>query len=204
MKKRILTYLFLIIVFSALYFYFTRQIWLDKLSENLVRKDIVKKSDLLICAGGWFDRERIKYCLDFINNGYVQKILFLGDKIKIYEYKESWASLGKKTALKYGCKEENILIDASPSSTYEEALASKKIMDEKKFSSAIIVTAPFHLYRTKKIFLKVFNSPKYKLYFTYSPADAYFIHSWWIDEYSTVTLFNEYVKIMWYKYKYKM
>lgn len=204
MKKRLLIYLFLIIVCSTLYFYFTRQIWLNKISENLLIDEEVKKSDVIICPGGWSDYKSILYCLDFINKGYARKIIFLGDRIKFYNYYETWASLGEKFALKYGCKKENIIINERPSSTYEEALISRQIMDKNGMKSAIVVISPFHMLRTKKTFFKIFNNPKYKLYFAYPPTDPYYVHSWWLDEDSTVKLFNEYVKIIWYKYKYNI
>ncbi|MFH1453970.1 MAG: YdcF family protein [Armatimonadota bacterium] len=204
MKKRILIYLFLILVFGSLYFYFTRELWFNKLSENLARADIIKKSDAVICLGGWDNFGRIKYAVELLNKGYAGKIVFLGDKIHISFIKNTWASLGKEAALKYGCPEDKIIIHQSPSSTYEEAVISKKIMDANNFTSAVVVTSPFHIYRSKKVFDKVFGDKKYRLYFSYPEDDSYLIHSWWIDEYSTVILFNEYVKIIWYKIKHKI
>lgn len=202
MKNRILTYLFFIIVCTALYFYFTKELWMNKFAENLTVSDPLKKSEIAICIGGWFDRDSIKYCVDLMNKGYAREVLFLGDKIRFAGERDTWASLGKKFAEKLGCPGEKIIINEKPSSTYEEAVISKMIMDKREYTRAIVVTSPFHGYRTKKVFQKVFNGSKYRLIFTYPRTDPLLVDSWWIDEASTVILFNEYVKIVWYKIKY--
>jgi len=82
--------------------------------------------------------------------------------------------------------------------TYEEELATKQVMEKESLKSAIIVTSPYHLRRTKMIFTKVFQGWGAKLIFYPSDNRAFSVNNWWKSHYGRKKVVTEYLGLIYY------
>lgn len=98
-------------------------------------------------------------------------------------------------AVSLGISEADLLEDTKATSTYDNALYAKDIMEEQNLSSAIVVTSEFHSRRTKMTFDDIFGKDYTLSYaFTsssYNPADG-------LTEMEKKTTFSEYTKMIFY------
>lgn len=62
------------------------------------------------------------------------------------------AEVMRDLALKEGVAVENIIVEDRATTTFESVLECSRIMHQKKWSSAIVVTDPYHLFRAIVVF----------------------------------------------------
>lgn len=87
-------------------------------------------------------------------------------------------------------------------STLEEAQAALKYCNEKKYSKIIVLTSKHHTRRAKKIFDAVFKDSNVLVYFRGSKPMDYDTDNWWKQESGLIFVNNEYLKLIYYKWKY--
>ncbi|MFA5136641.1 MAG: YdcF family protein [Patescibacteria group bacterium] len=117
----------------------------------MVNLDNKNKSDVILVLGarsykkGTYNPcliERVRHGVNLYKNSYAEHILMTGGTDTEDNANES--EVMKEIAVKMGVLPSSILVENKASSTYENIIFSKKIMETKGFSSAIIVTEPFH------------------------------------------------------------
>lgn len=120
-----------------------------------------QKSDAIIVLGcqAWGKspsiilEERLTKAYDLYNSGYGKYLIVSGGQGKDETFSE--AEVMKEWLLKKGIPESIILIEDKSTSTYENLRFSKKIMEDKKLASAVIVTSEYHMYRSLMLSGKV-------------------------------------------------
>ena len=93
--------------------------------------------------------ERVKRGVALANQGLADTVIFSGGNDG--ENGPNEAETMTKIAKEQGLAEKTILIEKTSTSTYENLLRSKKILDEENLRSIIIVSEPFHLARAHLI-----------------------------------------------------
>ncbi|MCW8444405.1 YdcF family protein [Fluoribacter gormanii] len=133
-------------------------------------KDEKKHADVILVLGAKAYRHnsynlclvaRVKHAVDLYRANFAPKLLFSGGTDT--EDGANEARTMKKIALSLGVPKEDILLESASTSTYENLLFSKKLLQEKQLQSIILVTEPFHAPRAilvaQKLGLEVFSSP---------------------------------------------
>lgn len=138
-------------------------------------------ADTIICLGDVFNKsktiENMKLrTLESVNlykQKKAEKIIFTGG----FKTREdlSEAKFMADYAIKLGVSKGDIILEEKANSTIENAFYCKKIMENKSFKSAIIVTSPHHLRRAKYIFRKIILNKK--LEFKKCKSNLYFLES---------------------------
>jgi uncharacterized SAM-binding protein YcdF (DUF218 family) len=88
---------------------------------------------------------RVRHAVDLYHAGYGKKLLFSGGKDTedgVIEGEEM-----KKLAIAMGIPEQAILVENNATSTYENLLFGKAIIENNHAKTVIIVTEPFHMPR---------------------------------------------------------
>jgi len=128
-----------------------------------------EKSDVILVLGCRINGEypslslqyRLDKALELYEQGYGKVLLVSGGQGPDEIMPE--ARLMKEYLMSHGVEEANILVEDRSSSTYENIEFSKKIMDEKGYRSAVVVTSDFHIYRSvsmaKKAGIKATGAP---------------------------------------------
>lgn len=131
-------------------------------------------------------RERQEKAVDLLRQGSARRIMFTGPDFRPHDY----ACLG--------VKKEGIDPPFIAYRTYEEALVTKKVMEQKGFQSAIIITSPYHLRRTRLIFTRVFADKGIRLMFYPSGNSAFEMNAWWKSYYGRKVVIIEYLGLIYY------
>ena len=90
-------------------------------------------------------RERIHHGIWLYQNGYVDALIFTGGIGDGNERSDAWAA--GQYAIEQGVPEADILLEEKSTITQENIANAKKIMDEKEYRTAIIVSDPLHMKR---------------------------------------------------------
>lgn len=110
--------------------------------------------------------ERAMYAVDLYNAGFAQKIIFSSG----YYYTSNDAQNMRLVALSLGVSGKDIILEERANSTYENVIFSKKILDQNKWGSILLVSSPYNMRRASMVFkrhsgVKVFYAPVKKSYF---------------------------------------
>jgi uncharacterized SAM-binding protein YcdF (DUF218 family) len=178
-KKLIVATLSIFLLF-ALIFYL-----LPGMASFLIFKTNLQHADVIIVLGG--DKERLHYGIKLYKSNYSDKIIISGDK-------EVW----KKQAVESWVTPKNIIIEDKSTTTYENAKFSRNIMLQNHFTSAIVVSSPYHMRRVSWLFGDVFKDDNITL--LYSPVDNSWFkpNKWWTNKMERRVVLYEYAKFIYY------
>lgn len=104
------------------------------------QKGFVMKSHPNPCVVG-----RVDHAVKLYKVGYAPKIFMSGGTDK--ETQANEAETMKKWAVESGVPEKDILIENKSTSTYENLLLSRNVLNKEKLKSVIVVTEPYHIAR---------------------------------------------------------
>src|ERR1035437_1390485 len=100
--------------------------------------------------------DRLIQTIDLYKRGIIKKIIFTGGSGRISHPEMKEALLVKPYILEMGVAEEDLIIESESNNTRENALFTKKIIDEKKLQgSFLLITSAFHMRRALACFKKV-------------------------------------------------
>ncbi len=97
-----------------------------------------------------------------------------------------------------------VLEDIGPAtSTFDEARALRRYIEAHKLNSVILVTSAFHTRRSRWIFERELAGLPVDLLVTASAHTGFDAGNWWQSEEGLIFLNNEYIKLIFYKIKYR-
>ncbi|MFC5711373.1 YdcF family protein [Thalassorhabdus alkalitolerans] len=126
------------------------------LTDLLLYEDEPVKSDVIIVLSG--DQDRLEKAEHLYSDGYGAKVL-ISNALD--------GSMTPEAAREFGIAADDIIVEDEAGSTYENAEYTKEIVEEKGFSSAMVVTSDYHMRRTKVVFDRVYGDTGVRL--TYVP-----------------------------------
>lgn len=136
--------------------------------------------------------ERIDYAVQLYMKGLVKYLIISGDTPGFT------GNQMRDLALMQGIPKNKIIVETNSTSTLENALFTRKIMLDKNWPDAIVVTSPYHSRRAAWVFKKVFRDGKIKLQICYSPLSWFVKENWWKKSYHRLILKREYERLFWY------
>ena len=200
-KKKKKTWLLLLIfaIPFCLFVVFIRQI-----GDFLVISDTIENVDLITAVSG--PEYRIVYAAELCGKRYSNRLFFTG---ALYEgtntTEASWSEyIAKTTGVAEGVE---IILDETPiSSTQDEAVLLKKYIDAHKeeIKSIMIVTDAYHTRRARWIYRQVLGD-EIKIVMVPVPFSRTNMSKyWWTNAESRKFVFNEYVKLVFYLFRYDL
>lgn len=162
------------------------------LARLLVIDDRLEKADVIIVLSG--DSEREAYAAELYRRG-------LAPKIIISSCGSAASQLAKRT-VNQGVNEQDIIIDDNSDSTYDNSVNSKNLVLARKFKSAIVVTSPYHMRRTKLIFERVFRNTGVKLLYSSTKDSGFNVDGQCKSEVDRQLVRREYLKLVYYWFRY--
>ena len=172
----------IILLLAVLAYYYL----LPGVASFLVFKTNLQHADVIIVLGG--DSERLPYGVKLYKSNYSDKIIATGDD----------AEYLRQYALKLGIAPKDFILEDKATTTYENALFSRDIMLQDNFTSAIVVSSPYHMRRAAWLFDRAFKNDNITLLF--SPVDNSWFKpdKWWTNKREIHTVIDEYAKFMYY------
>ena len=142
-------------------------------------EDPLKPADAIVALSG-DTGARTETAVDLWKRGYAPVIIFAGAS----EDPNSVASgeLMKREAVAEGVPASAIIVEPASTTTQENARLVAQLMTAHKFTSAILVTSPYHQRRAAYLFAREF--PAVHLTFTNYPArdPEWDPNTWWLRE----------------------
>lgn len=163
------------------------------LAQYLVKEDVLVKSDAIVVIGGFENEKRLDYGVELYKKGYGNKMIVsgAGDKSFITNYLTS-----------KDVKKEDILIDEVAYTTYENAVYVKKLVDDNRIKSFILVTSPDHSKRAWLSFDKIFKNSGIKILISSNKDSEFKAEKIMSSKSAKEQLIKEWVKMIEYKFKY--
>ena len=115
--------------------------------------DLINSSDSQIEFSGAVDR--VLAGMEIVKEGKANYLIISGGDGALIQKGRSEALLLKRFAVKWGIREDRILVDADSRNTYENALKTAKIIEEFRLSKLLLITSAFHMYRAHGCFRRV-------------------------------------------------
>jgi len=168
-RKKILS---LTISCILLYFLVFSTPFLWFLASPLKISETPQKADVILVFGGGVGEtgspgkstiERARYAVYLYKDGYSQNIIFSSGYTYIYNDAENM----KLFAVSMGVPEKNIILEEKANNSYENVMFSKKILNENKWRSVLLVSSLYNMRRTELVFNKCAKNIKV----IYAPVD---------------------------------
>ncbi len=182
-----------------------------KTARFLIATDKLEKCDVIVALAHPRDM-RVRHAVQLYKQGYGNYVVFnfgVGPRTNVpnifrNEPKDSPRSIAKGFASDSGVPTEKIITQGDTTSTYDEAVQLKETMRQHGFRSAIIVTSELHTRRAAMVFHKVFRGENVRLLFYGVPVEEekMSLDRWWTREDELITINNEWVKLIFYFFKY--
>ena len=192
-KKNNINKIIFIVVIIALLF-----VLLINLGNFLIVKDDLRKADAVVVFSG-DNGPRTEKGVELLKEGLADYLIFSGGKV----YDDvTMAELMKAHAIKLGVSEDRILLDSKASTTHENALFTKDIIEENNFKSVILVTSDYHSRRSKLAMEKaledtIIDNEKVDVQVAYSKEEK-FTTKWWTSGNTILIMISEYLKLAGY------
>lgn len=127
--------------------------------SNLIIDEKPVKSDIIIVPEGQ-EFVRAYKAAELLHDSYSET-----EKIIVSPINETNA----QSYLEFGIEEEQLIPETKATSTYENAVITLEMMNERGLDSAIIVSSDYHMLRTKLIYERI-NDNNYNFDLTYVAA----------------------------------
>lgn len=167
--------------------------WLTGLGTCLFVNEPPQQVDILIVLSGDDEGYRLRHAFNLYKKGFSKKILLSG-RTNLWE--ETGIDLMERYLIQLGVPREDILSEKRSESTVENALFSRKILEDRGMKSAIVVTSLPHTRRVSMIFKRAF-SPNIKVSVCGNP-ETFQVEGWWRNPSYRRMVLREYFQIGWY------
>lgn len=167
----------------------------------LTAVDTFSQADAIVILGG--DRDgfpRVRQGVNPFNAGYAPVVVFSGGTLKDAGIACSSAQLSLEAAQQLGLPADATLIADGAQSTYDEAVNLRRLAQQYRWHSLIIVTDLFHTRRAARTFRTLL--PDATIYLSAAPDPDYDPGHWWRTEDSLAAVFNEVINLAFYWVKY--
>lgn len=155
-KTALTLVLILVVCAVLLYMVLASLVFLKSKENNQTKSDVIVVLGARIYLNGEHNPcliSRVNHAINLYKNNYAERILFSGGDDLEDGVNESIEM--KKIAIESGIDETKIFTEGNSTSTYENLLFSKEIINRNGLNSTIIVTEPFHLARTELVAKKL-------------------------------------------------
>ena len=184
--------------FGALLLLVTIAILLKLAGAVLVTADPIQPSDAAVVLSGG-DNTRIDEAVLLYQEKYMDYIILTETEVPHPELGAEYSTLMRYITMEKGIPGRQVIITKQQAqSTYEEAEAVLKLMKQRGMDTLIVITDPYHTFRTRLIFHDVFKDEG--ISFSVHPVRNHWYTSstWWMHKEGWRITFQEYIKLFGY------
>lgn len=152
-----------------------------------------ERTDVIIVLGGG-PPQRVQRAVILYQQGYGHFILVSGGAVY-----NPWQTQAQHMALQanaLGVPMQKIIMENRSESTYENAVDSLRIIKQRRFHSAIIVSSTYHMLRARIVFGAVYAGSGIRLVYCAATDPQFHPNRWWSTKDSLQTTLSEYEKII--------
>ena len=157
-----------------------------------------EKSQVIVILGGASVRFRLITGARLFTAGYAPHVLVTGcmpeggfGLSEITEWRLKWLHA-------LGIPQNSILTDSAARNSWEEALAVKRLLTEKGWKRALVVSDPPHMRRLQWIYRRVFEDSNREYRLVSSNPEWWSASAWWRNSISASFVIMEHIKMFYY------
>ena len=163
----------------------------------LVNTDTVQPADVVIALGGDAGLDRLEKAVSYYQNGSAQALIISDVQVTTATGLD-YANYMRDAAKALGVPDRDIYItEVIANTTFNEARATRKLMLRNGWTSAIVVTDPFHTRRARAYFRNDFADHDLTAYITYTAEHWYRPSRWFLSPRGITITQVEYLKLVW-------
>lgn len=203
-KKRWVKSIIILCSLLLILFLFRNPI-LRGLGGYLISEDPLIQTDAYFILGGnSFERgmEAVRIYEQFPSSKFVTTGGNFPLQIQAFDTIMTEAALTRHLMVKKGIPDSLIVILEGSTSTFEESNEIIRYCEEKGYHNITLVSSSFHLRRMRWVFEEKFRIKGITTYFHGAVDSEFDKNNWWKNESSLITCNNEYVKLVYYLFKY--
>jgi uncharacterized SAM-binding protein YcdF (DUF218 family) len=159
---------------------------------------------LVILGGNSF--ERATAAMPWIHDGRAAQIVCTGGNIPsallALDTLLTEAQLTQRFLVTRGVDSDQITLLENNTSTFEEAVSLKSWCASSGVERITVLSSHFHLRRVRKVFRQVFEDSSVEVEYASAPPINYNTDVWWQSEEGLIMVNNEYMKHIYYWWKY--
>jgi uncharacterized SAM-binding protein YcdF (DUF218 family) len=177
----------------------TAPAWLPRIGTFLEVRDPLAPADAIVVLAGNAPL-RLRHGNDLYQAGYAPVVIISDERVRTHGLNVAWHELYDLglAAADLPHSAAVLLTDPPPASTIDEAQRDAALLRQRGARSVILVTDPFHSRRARRMFAAQLGRYGIQVRSSPSPPDRVDLARWWTDRYSTRTVVQEWIKLLWY------
>ena len=153
----------------------------------------LEPSDAIVIVSGGETDQRVAEGVKLYKDGWAPILIMSG---AARDESISNALVMKQLAIKAGVESDQILVEEESVNTFENAIKTKSIISDNKFSKIILVTSPYHQRRAFMVFKNTFKDLPIKIINHSSTDSVWRKNGWWQEPWARQITFSELQKII--------
>ena len=181
----------------------TYRCWLTAIATALALDEPPVCADAIVAVSG--NQFRRQLAMDLYQSGYAGRLIFnVSDTTYYFGSAIDPVASILEAASRRGIPGDSIVVNKDISSTFEDALATRETVCRLGLNSLLVVTSYFNSRRTGVAYRRVMEGMELDLSFCSVPPgdEKMSLNRWWTRERELVTVVNEYLKLIFYYFKY--
>lgn len=194
------------IAITCIFMYFllfkTSFIWF--LAAPLKIAEMPQKADAIVVFGGGVGEtggpgkstiERARYAVELYKHGYADKIIYSSG----YTYNYNDAENMQLFSISMGIPVKDIVLEQRASSTYENVIFTREILDKNSWDSILLVSSPYNMRRAQLVFKK--KARNTKVFYVPVQKSQFYYREYGVRAEQIEAIMHEYMGILYYWFK---
>lgn len=160
-----------------------------------------RKADVLLALGG-DNGDRITRVVELFQQDLAPRLLLTGLESCPDGTRQTYLNWRVLFATSKGVPKDAILYDLNARNSWEEAVNTLALLKREGWNSVLIVSDPPHMRRLDYVWTKVFHGSGKEFILVQSNPYWWNPGTWWRTDQSAVFVISEYVKLIYYLFKY--
>ena len=203
LKRWSIALLILVVLLGA--GYLLRGSILKGMGNYLIKEDTEVKVEAAFVLSGMAYERSLK-AREMYDKGYAPLLIPVGegfnDNLRAVGIQLSDAALGRQALMRMGVDSTAIRILEAGTSTQEESEVILGYAKNMGFQRIMIISSRFHTRRVQKVFKRKFKDAGIDVFVVGAAPQDYDIDAWWHSEMGLIFVNNEYMKLLYYAWKY--
>jgi uncharacterized SAM-binding protein YcdF (DUF218 family) len=164
----------------------------------LITGDPLNTADAVVLLSGG-GTERMEEAVHLYKDRFAKSFILTDPYLGTSDTGPKYSVLQEQEAKSLGIPSEAILVTpVHPNNTVGEVQELRQFLEERSIQSCIVVTDPYHTFRTRLILHDVFKGSSIKVMVRPVRAHWYQSQSWWTSRQGWIMTISEYAKIVAY------
>ncbi len=159
------------------------------------------RADIVVVLGGE-SGDRALTAARLFRESFAARLVVTGLETSPPEVRPAYLNWRAQVLADFGVPPERIIYDTDSTNSWEEAVNTRRTMEENGWRRVMVVSDPYHLRRLSWTWARVFRDSGLSYSLVATSPQWWAPDGWWHDEKSGQAVIMEYIKLAYYLVKY--